>query len=65
MTRLLGSSSTALRTRRRWALANRADKLIARDMPTVPLFVPLDLVAYRSDIQNIGANVQDWWRAGR
>jgi len=65
VTRLLGSSSTALRTRRRWALANRADKLIARDMPTVPLFVPLDLVAYRSDIQNIGANVQDWWRAGR
>ena len=65
VTRLLGSSSTALRTRRRWVLANRADKLIARDMPTVPLFVPLDLVAYRSDIQDIGANVQDWWRAGR
>ena len=71
VTRLLRSASAALRTRRRWALANRADALIARDLATVPLFHQSGLIAYDSRIRNIRCcvgiawNAENWWLARR
>jgi peptide/nickel transport system substrate-binding protein len=73
VTRLLDNALTKLRATRRAALLNRADALMAKDVPFLPLFVKPGYALYNSRIRNvvwnanadsmIFWNAQDWWIA--
>jgi peptide/nickel transport system substrate-binding protein len=71
VTTLLRRASAELRPSTRAPLLNRADALMARDLPTLPLFVRPGYVIYNSRIRNVIWNpidvlwnAQDWWIAG-
>jgi peptide/nickel transport system substrate-binding protein len=70
VTTLFRRAARELRASRRPPLLNRADALIARDLPTVPLFARPGYVIYNSRIRNVVWspinvlwNAQDWWLA--
>ncbi len=70
VTTLLRRASAELRPSLRTPLVNRADALMARDLPTLPLFVKPGYVIYNSRIRNVIWNpvdvlwnAQDWWIA--
>jgi peptide/nickel transport system substrate-binding protein len=72
VTRLLQQAATELSESRRTALLNQADALIARDLPTLPLFDKPGYLIYNSRIRNVTWNpidvlwnAQDWWIAPR
>jgi peptide/nickel transport system substrate-binding protein len=72
VTRLLLKAATELRESRRTALLNQADALIARDLPTLPLFDKPGYLIYNRRIKNVTWNpidvlwnAQDWWIAPR
>jgi peptide/nickel transport system substrate-binding protein len=53
VTALFRRAARELRTSRRAPLLNRADALMARDLPTLPLFVRPGYVIYNSRIRNV------------
>jgi ABC-type transport system substrate-binding protein len=67
----LGAAFSELRCDRRAALVNRADALMAKDVPLLPLYAKTGYVIYNSRIRNVvwnpGGdrlvfwNAQDWW----
>jgi ABC-type transport system substrate-binding protein len=73
VTRLLDEASRELRAKRRATLLNRADALMAKDVPFLPLFVKPGYALYNSRIRNVVWNAnpdslvfwnaQDWWIA--
>jgi len=70
VTRLLLKAATELNSSKRELLLNRADALIARDLPTLPLFDKPGYLIYNSRIRNVTWNpidvlwnAQDWWIA--
>jgi len=70
VTALFRSAAAELRTSARPPLLNRADALMARDLPTFPLFARPGYVIYRSRIRDVVWNpidllwnAQDWWIA--
>jgi ABC-type transport system substrate-binding protein len=70
VTALFRRAATELRTSRRPPFLNRADALMARDLPTLPLFARPGYVIYNSRIRNVVWspidvlwNAQDWWIA--
>src|SRR5215210_633349 len=70
VTALFRKAATELRTSRRPPLLNRADALMAGDLPTLPLFARPGYVIYNSRIRNVVWNpidvlwnAQDWWIA--
>jgi peptide/nickel transport system substrate-binding protein len=70
VTRLLLKAATERRASRRAQLRNRADALIARDLPTLPLFDKPGYLIYNSRIRNVTWNpidvlwnAQNWWIA--
>jgi peptide/nickel transport system substrate-binding protein len=72
VTALFRRAAAELRTSRRPPLLNRADALMARDLPTLPLFARPGYVIYNSRIRNVVWspidvlwNAQDWWIAPR
>jgi peptide/nickel transport system substrate-binding protein len=72
VTALFRRAATELRTSNRPPLLNRADALMARDLPSLPLFVKPGYVIYNSRIRNVVWspidvlwNAQDWWIAPR
>jgi peptide/nickel transport system substrate-binding protein len=72
VTRLLLKAATELSESRRTALLEQADALMARDLPTLPLYVRPFYLLYNSRIRNVTWdsvdvlwNVQDWWIARR
>jgi len=63
-------AATELNSSKRELLLNRADALIARDLPTLPLFDKPGYLIYNSRIRNVTWNpidvlwnAQDWWIA--
>ena len=72
VTTLLRTASAQRKASLRARLLNRADALMARDLPTLPLFVRPGYVIYNSRIRNVKWNpidalwnAQDWWIAPR
>jgi peptide/nickel transport system substrate-binding protein len=72
VTRLLLKAATEPRASRRAQLRNRADALIARDLPTLPLFDKPGYLIYNRRIRNVTWNpidvlwnAQNWWIAPR
>jgi len=72
VTTLLRTASAQDKASLRARLLNRADALMARDLPTLPLFVRPGYVIYNSRIRNVKWNpidalwnAQDWWIAPR
>jgi peptide/nickel transport system substrate-binding protein len=70
VTALFRRAAAELQTSRRPPLLNRADALMARDLPTLPLFVRPGYVIHNSRIRNVVWspidvlwNAQDWWIA--
>jgi peptide/nickel transport system substrate-binding protein len=70
VTAVLRKAATELRASRRPPLLNRADALMAGDLPTLPLFARPGYVIYNSRIRNVVWNpidvlwnAQDWWIA--
>jgi peptide/nickel transport system substrate-binding protein len=70
VTALFRRAAAELRTSARPPLLNRADALMARDLPTFPLFARPGYVIYKSRIRNVVWNpidvlwnAQDWWIA--
>jgi peptide/nickel transport system substrate-binding protein len=68
VTALFRKATREIRTSRRPPLLNRADALLARDLPTLPLFVRPGYAVYNSRIRNVVWspidvlwNAQDWW----
>jgi peptide/nickel transport system substrate-binding protein len=70
VTTLLRRASAEPKSSLRTPLLNRADALMARDLPTLPLYVRPGYVIYNSRIRNVTWNpidvlwnAQDWWIA--
>jgi peptide/nickel transport system substrate-binding protein len=70
VTALFRKAAMKLRTSARQPLLNRADALMARDLPTLPLFAKPGYVIYNSRIRNVVWNpidvlwnAEDWWIA--
>ncbi len=70
VTRLLLKAATELSSSKRELLLNRADALMARDLPTLPLFDKPGYLIYNSRIRNVTWNpidvlwnAEDWWIA--
>ena len=70
VTRLLSKAATELSSSERELLLDRADALIARDLPTLPLFDKPGYLIYDGRIRNVTWNpidvlwnAQDWWIA--
>lgn len=70
VTDLLNASETEIDPPARSALVNEADRLLAEDVPTIPLFLQPSFLAYRTTLHcarnNPGSdgptwNVEDWW----
>jgi peptide/nickel transport system substrate-binding protein len=71
VSKLLSQAVTELRFERRAALMNRADALMAKDVPFLPLFLKPGYAIYNKRIRNvvwnpsgdafIFWNAQDWW----
>jgi peptide/nickel transport system substrate-binding protein len=71
---LMAAAVHEVRLGPRMALLNRADELVARDVPVLPLYVPRGYVLYNGRIRNIRLNpdaadylvfwnARDWWIA--
>jgi ABC-type transport system substrate-binding protein len=68
---LLAAAFRHVRLDRRVRLLNRADALVARDVPLLPLYVMRGYALYNAKIRNIRwnpdtdylvfSNAQDWW----
>jgi peptide/nickel transport system substrate-binding protein len=72
VTKLLLKAATEPSANRRAQLRNRADALIARDLPTLPLFDKPGYLIYNGRIRNVTWNpidvlwnAQNWWIAPR
>jgi peptide/nickel transport system substrate-binding protein len=70
VTALFRRAAAELRTSRRAPLLNRADAFMARDLPTLPLFVRPGYVIYNRRIRNVVWspidvlwNAEEWWIA--
>ena len=73
VSRMLAAALRQLRFDRRSALLNRADALVAKDVPLLPLYEKPGYVLYNSRIRNVRwnpdvdylvfGNAQDWWIA--
>jgi peptide/nickel transport system substrate-binding protein len=70
VTDLLNSSETEIDAPARSALVNEADRILAEDVPTIPLFVRPAFLAYRTTLhcarnnpssEGPTWNVEDWW----
>jgi peptide/nickel transport system substrate-binding protein len=70
VTTLFRRAASEMRMSERPPFLNKADALMARDLPTIPLFVRPGYVIHRSRIRNVVWNpidvlwnAQDWWIA--
>ena len=70
VTDLLNASETEIDPPARSALVNEADRILAEDVPTIPLFLQPSFLAYRTSLhcarnnpssEGPTWNVEDWW----
>ena len=64
---LLGVASRILDAEQRGRLWNEADAVIARDVPTIPLYVQPEVLAWNAKIEGPAINVSAWgplWNVG-
>jgi peptide/nickel transport system substrate-binding protein len=69
-TRELAQTDRILESDERSRVLNRADRLLAKDVPVIPLYQVPNVLAYRTTIRNVVRspenlfwNVEDWWLA--
>ena len=74
VTNLLNKASVELNDKKRNAMLNRADSLIANDIPTIPLMAKPGFLIHEKRIQGIVRNptqqtalwnVNSWWSTSR
>ena len=67
VTRDLDQADRILDAARRALVLNRADAQMARDVPVIPLYEAVNIVAFRSTIRNFSGrghelwNAENWW----